>query len=219
MIVKRCFLYNLFRARFPEKLFLIDSPGLIMIQNAMHAPLFMAMLIAVAAPGAASEMTVQELEREMNSYRSLVQIEPLNARYLNALGFSYYRLNRLDEAMAAYRKACEADPKYAVPFNNIGVIHLQRREYADAEGAFRRAFDLDRHYAKAAYNLAIAFYRQNKYVDAYRAYQKAKESDATYVKKRMNEPGAREKLSREGIADREHSEILHRLAREADAEQ
>ena len=184
----------------------------------MYALLIVAVLIT-AAPIATPEMSFEDREREMNLYRRLVQTEPLNARYLNALGFSYYRLNRLDEAMAAYRKACQADPKYAVAFNNIGVIHLQRREYSDAEGAFRKAFDLDHDYAKAAYNLAIALYRQNKYVDAYQAYQKAKLSDATYVKKRMNEPGAREKLSQESIANAEQSGILHRLARETDAEQ
>jgi tetratricopeptide (TPR) repeat protein len=184
----------------------------------MHAFLIFAMLITAAAPGAVSQVSVQDMEREMNLYRSLVESDPLNARYLNALGFSYYRLNRLDEAMAAYRKACQADPKYAVPFNNIGVIHLHRRAYGDAEEAFRKACDLDREYAKAAYNLAIALYRQNKYLDAYRAYQKAKQSDATYVKKRIQEPGAKEKLNQESVGNAEQAEILQRLAREADAE-
>jgi tetratricopeptide (TPR) repeat protein len=158
----------------------------------------------------------EELKKEIAFYTELLKRDN-NAKYLNALGFAYYRLHRMDEAMDAYKKAAASDPEYALTYNNLGVAYLNLKEYARAEDAFRTALKLDAQYTKAAYNLSVALFRQRKYLDAYTAYRLAKKIDAGYVKKRMNDSHARDEINEELRKDPDNK-LLRELAREMDAE-
>lgn len=159
----------------------------------------------------------EELKQEIAFYTDLLKRDNGNAKYLNALGFAYYRLHRMDEAMDAYKKAAASDPEYALTYNNLGVAYLNLKEYARAEDAFRTALKLDAQYTKAAYNLSVALFRQRKYLDAYTAYRLAKKIDAGYVKKRMNDSHARDEINEELRKDPDNK-LLRELARELDAE-
>jgi len=158
------------------------------------------MALAAALAGTVIAETIptpEELEREVASYTELLRKDGANARYLNALGFAYYRLNRINDAMDAFQRAVAADAGYAVTFNNIGAIYLSQGDFARAETAFRSTLRLDPGYVKAAYNLAVALYRQGKYFRAYSSYVTAKQLDPVYVKKRSSESRGRDELREE----------------------
>ena len=163
-----------------------------------------------------TEPTSLELEQDIVRYTSLLKKDGGNAKVLNALGFSYYRLHRMDEAMDAYKKAAASDPEYALTYNNLGVAYLNLKEYARAEDAFRTALKLDAQYTKAAYNLSVALFRQRKYLDATRHTGWQKER-CRVRKKRMSDSRARDEINEELRKDPDNK-LLRELARELDAE-
>lgn len=174
------------------------------------------LLLLPAKIFAESSPSPQELEQEIARYKALLKTDNNNARYLNAIGFAYYRLNRIDDAMSFYQRAAEADPGYALAFNNIGAVYMQHKEYEKAEAAFRKALSLDPNNAKAAYNLAAALYRQGRYAEAYKVYGLAKSIDASYVKKRLNGSTARSEIE-EQIKNHPDSEISKELKKDLEA--
>lgn len=142
---------------------------------------------------ASAEPSPQELEQEVQHYTELLKSDGKNARYLNALGFACYSLNRLHEAVDAYQKSLSCDPQ-ATTFNNLGAAYLRLKEFENAELAFRKALQLDSSHVKAAYNLAVALFREDRFYAAYQAYRHAKQMDAAYVKKRFEASNARDEI-------------------------
>lgn len=186
---------------------------------AMRPVLIIAVMIVAAVPVVAEKgPTPEELEQDVIRYTALIQQEGHNAKYLNALGFAYFKLNRWQEALDAFSRAAAADPAYAITQNNVGTTYLRLQEYAKAEAAFRNALALDPKYVKAAYNLSVSLYRQKRYFDAYKAYRRAKAIDAEYVKSRMKESGAKEAIAQELEKDPDN-ESLRAMMKELDAHQ
>jgi tetratricopeptide (TPR) repeat protein len=175
-----------------------------------------ALLLASVAI-AETEPSPKELEQEVGRYTALLQHDGDNAKYLNDLGFAYFRLHRIPEALTVFLKAIASDPACAITYNNLGAVYLHLKEYAKAEEAFNKALKLDPHYTKAAYNLSVSLYRQKKFYDAYKAYQQAKKIDADYVKKRFNDSHARDKLHEELKKDPNNGS-LQAIIRNADTE-
>jgi len=138
--------------------------------------------------------TVIQWEGEVARYEHLSRQDATNARHINALGFAYYKVNRLTDASAAFKKAIALDRNYPVFHNNLGTVYCSLKEYEKAEHAFRTALTLDPQYIKAAYNLSVALYRQQRYRDAYGAYQRAQKIDPEYTKKRFAASGGRRKV-------------------------
>lgn len=138
----------------------------------------------------------QDIEQEIVRYRALLITDSRNARYLNILGFAYYRLNRFNEAVEAYLKSIACDPSQATTFNNLGAAHLHLKEYDKAEQAFREALHIDATAVKAAYNLAVVLYREERFYAAYLAYRQAQQIDAAYVKMRFNDSAARDEIKK-----------------------
>ena len=155
---------------------------------------FLALHFTGAAAYAGPDLEAAALLQEIEHYELLLQKEGRQAKTLNGIGFSYYRLNRIPEALDAYQNAIVVDPGYALAYNNLGAAYLSIKKYAQGEAAFRQALQIDPARGKAAYNLAVALFRQNRYLDAYHAYCKAKEIDAAYVKQRLDKSRAREEL-------------------------
>lgn len=137
----------------------------------------------------------QDLEQEIVHYSALLKADSNNARYLNALGFACYRLNRNNQAVDAFLKSISSDAK-ATTFNNLGAAYIRLKEYDKAEQAFRKALHLDASYVKAAYNLAVVLYREDRFYAAYQAYRHAKQIDAVYVKRRFDDSSARDELKK-----------------------
>lgn len=141
-----------------------------------------------------------DLEQEVIRYNKLILQASKNAKYINALGFTYYKLNRIPDAISSFKKAIALDPGCTVAYNNMGAAYISVKEYVKAEEAFKIALKLDRNYVKAAYNLSVALFRQKKYHKAFTAYKEAERINAEYVKKRFRASKAAEKIKKEEIS-------------------
>ncbi len=190
-----------------------------MIKNRLVKYFIAIAFILVLAPAAFAEIepTPKELEQEVIRITGLLQHDGDNAKYLNDLGFAYYRLHRIPEALTAFLKAAALDPRCSVTRNNLGATYMRLKEYDKAEEEFSKALAIDPNFIKAAYNLSASLYRQKKYLAAYKAYQKAKKIDAAYVKKRFNDSHAREELHEELKKDPNNGS-LQTLVKGADGE-
>lgn len=146
---------------------------------------------------AAQEPTPEQLAQDIERNTALLRTDPDNPQYLNALGFAYYRLDRLPEALDALSRCTRADPRHAVAHNNLGTVQLRLKDYIKAEASFRRALELDPRYVKAAYNLAVSLFRQKRYKDAYQAYKAAGRIDSDYVHDRFEGSTARQQIKDE----------------------
>jgi len=181
---------------------------------------FVAIAIALfltPAVFAETEPSAKELEQEVARNMALLQHDADNAKYLNDLGFAYYRLHRVPEALTVYMKAVALDPGSSITRNNLGAAYMRLKEYGKAEEEFSKALAIDPSFIKAAYNLSVSLYRQKKYLAAYKAYQKAKKIDAAYVKKRFNDSHARNELHEDLKRDPDN-ETLQKMVKGADGE-
>jgi tetratricopeptide (TPR) repeat protein len=175
-------------------------------------------LVLAPAAFAETEPSAKELEQEVARNTVLLQHDGDNAKYLNDLGFAYYRLHRNQEALTAFLKAVALVPGSSITHNNLGAAYMRMKEYGKAEEEFSKALALDPNFIKTAYNLSVSLYRQKKYLAAYKAYQKAKKIDAAYVKKRFNDSHAREELH-EDLKKDPNNESLQKMVKGADGEQ
>ncbi|MDH4163169.1 MAG: tetratricopeptide repeat protein [Nitrospirota bacterium] len=146
---------------------------------------------------AAQEPSSEQLTLDVDRNTALLQKDPDNPHYLNALGFAYYKLDRLPAAIDALNRCIKTDPRHAVAHNNLGATHLRLKEYEKAEALFRKALELEPRYVKAAYNLAVSLFRQKRYKDAYQAYKAAGRIDRDYVHDRFEGSTAREQIKDE----------------------
>jgi len=188
-----------------------------MIKNNLVKHLFViaVLLFFSSVSIAGTEPTPRELEQEVVRYTALLLHDGGNAKYLNDLGFAYYRLHRVPEALTVFLKAVASDPACSTSYNNLGAAYLRLKEYGKAEDAFSKALAINPHFIKAAYNLSVALYRQKKYFAAYKAYQRAKEIDADYVKKRFDSSHAGEKLH-EDVKNDPNNPYLQTIVKSAD---
>jgi Flp pilus assembly protein TadD len=124
-----------------------------------------AFILALApAAFAETEPTAKELKQEVALNTVLLQHDGDNAKYLNDLGFAYYRLHRIPEALTVFMKAVAMDPGSSTTRNNLGAAYMHLKEYGKAEEEFSKALAIDPNFVKAAYNLSVSLYRQNKYL-------------------------------------------------------
>jgi tetratricopeptide (TPR) repeat protein len=75
----------------------------------------------------------------------------------NALGLTYYKMNKLDLAETAFRKASELDAKSAFVWNNLGLVAFDRGHDQEAFLNFQKASELDPKYVQARLNKAVVY--------------------------------------------------------------
>lgn len=59
------------------------------------------------------------------------------AQVHNALGYSYFNLEKTDAAIREYRKAVELQPGYVTAWNNLGDVLERQRKYQEAYDAYQ----------------------------------------------------------------------------------
>ena len=69
--------------------------------------------------------------------------EEIHAQVHNALGYSYFNLDRFEDAIKEYRKAVEMQPGYLTAWNNLGDVLEKQKRYSDALGAYQEVLGLD----------------------------------------------------------------------------
>lgn len=69
--------------------------------------------------------------------------EEIHAQVHNALGYSYFNLDRFEDAIKEYKKAVEMQPGYLTAWNNLGDVLEKQKRYSDALQAYQEVLGLD----------------------------------------------------------------------------
>ena len=59
------------------------------------------------------------------------------AQVHNALGYSYFNMDRLEAAVAEYKQAVALQPGYVTAWNNLGDVYEKLKQYGPALDAYR----------------------------------------------------------------------------------
>lgn len=69
--------------------------------------------------------------------------EEIHAQVHNALGYSYFNLDRFEDAIKEYKKAVDMQPGYLTAWNNLGDVLEKQKRYSDALEAYQEVLGLD----------------------------------------------------------------------------
>nr|MBA3442749.1 tetratricopeptide repeat protein [Pyrinomonadaceae bacterium] len=92
----------------------------------------------------------ERLTEALEMIQRAVQVEPLNASFLDSLGWAYYKLNRLDEAERYLNEAARRDLTSATVQEHLGDVYLRRGRIDQARAAWQKALSLTSEAAETA---------------------------------------------------------------------
>ena len=139
---------------------------------------------AIASPASAAEFfnrgvsledDPSNFEKAIESYESVLRIDPNFAPAHINLGTLYYNSQDYVSAEVHYRKAIECDSRYALAYFDLGNVLDETGRIPEAIEAYRTALQLAPTYADAHYNIALAYERTReprKALVHWRAYSK-----------------------------------------------
>lgn len=108
------------------------------------------------------EETGAPVEKAIEAYEKVLELNPAAAGALVNLGTIYYRQRRFELAETYYRRAVEADPQYPLAQFNLGNLYDEQNRVREANEHYRRALALNPRYADAHFNLALLCERQGE---------------------------------------------------------
>lgn len=85
----------------------------------------------------------QNLKKALKTWDPETGESEVLAQVHNALGYSYFNLDRFEEAIKQYRTAVEMQPGYVTAWNNLGDVLEKQKKYSDALGAYQEVLGLD----------------------------------------------------------------------------
>lgn len=85
----------------------------------------------------------QNLKKALKTWDPETGDSEVLAQVHNALGYSYFNLDRFEEAIKQYRTAVEMQPGYVTAWNNLGDVLEKQKKYSDALGAYQEVLGLD----------------------------------------------------------------------------
>lgn len=101
------------------------------------------------------EETGAPLEKVLEAYQKVVELNPAAAGALVNLGTIHYRQRKFGEAERYYKQAIAADPSYPLAEFNLGNLYDEQGRLPDAFHHYKRTLALNPQYADAHFNLAL----------------------------------------------------------------
>ena len=101
------------------------------------------------------EETGAPVEKVLEAYQKVVELNPAAAGALVNLGTIHYRQRKFGEAERYYKQAIAADPSYPLAEFNLGNLYDEQGRLPDAFHHYRRTLALNPQYADAHFNLAL----------------------------------------------------------------
>ena len=101
------------------------------------------------------EETGAPVEKVLEAYQKVVELNPAAAGALVNLGTIHYRQRKFGEAERYYKQAIAADPSYPLAEFNLGNLYDEQGRLADAFHHYKRTLALNPQYADAHFNLAL----------------------------------------------------------------
>ena len=86
----------------------------------------------------------RKLPEALDLIQRALKIDTDNPSYLDSLGWTYFRLDKLQDAQTPLERAATALPRVSVIQDHLGELYFQMKKYREAATAFDRAFSGDR---------------------------------------------------------------------------
>jgi len=96
-----------------------------------------------------------DLQKQIDTLRSILKDDPKNLNVLIQLGNLYFDANQFDPAIETYSRALELDPKNADIRTDMGIMYRKKRDYDRAIAEFKKAAEVDPKHVNSRYNLGI----------------------------------------------------------------
>jgi transcriptional regulator with PAS, ATPase and Fis domain len=104
-----------------------------------------------------------ELEKAMEQYQSVIDLNPRNIPALGSLGDCLMALERFDEAIKIHRKALKVLPEGEERLNiqnDLGVAYFKKGELEKAIAEFKAVLKMNPDHVNAIYNLGQVYYHE-----------------------------------------------------------
>lgn len=135
-----------------------------------------------------------QIDRAIESFRSVIEKHPNSFDARLGLAKALYAGRRLDNAIAALQEALRIKPDQHKSFNLLGAWCLATDRWAEAESALREAIRLRPDYMAAYNNLGLALERQCRLWDAKQCFARAFELDPSNPQAANNLAAVKSKL-------------------------
>ena len=126
---------------------------------------------------AQSEEKAGRLDRAVEKYEAITQLDPKLATAYHNLGRLYFAQNRMDEAIKALRHALELDPKLGPTHSLLGISYFQIGDYKKARQELQTALSLTPGDQNARLYLARSLYHLDDYEEAFPILEKLRKKD------------------------------------------
>ena len=101
------------------------------------------------------EETGAPVDKVLEAYQKVVELNPAAAGALVNLGTIHYRQRKFGEAERYYKQAIAADPSYPLAEFNLGNLYDEQGRLPEAFHHYKRTLALNPQYADAHFNLAL----------------------------------------------------------------
>jgi Tfp pilus assembly protein PilF len=133
-----------------------------------NIPIIMGQLADTWAKAAGAENNPdtrkQDLDKALDYYQKVLQVDPNDAPLLNNLGKLYADMGKTAEAQEEFKKAADADPGHASSYYyNMGAILVNQNHTEEAAAAFKKATDLDPTNSAAWYQYGMTLMGKAEY--------------------------------------------------------
>lgn len=132
----------------------------------------------------ASDAAVEagDLEGIIAANQAVLNLDPDNARAINAVGVAYYRQGELTKAMDTLNLAAEIDPTYLLSYRNMGDIYRRENAFGAARSKYEdglAASVTDEERALFYNRIGLTYSSEQAYAEAAAQFTLAIELDAT----------------------------------------
>jgi len=108
-----------------------------------------------STPSPAPAAPPADLQKQVDTLRSMLKDDPKNLNLLIQLGNLYFDAEQFGQAIEVYSRALEIDPKNADVRTDMGIMYRKKRDYDRAVAEFKKAAETDPKHVNSRYNLGI----------------------------------------------------------------
>ncbi len=146
---------------------------------------------------------LKDFPRALESFKSVIEIDPKFALARYYLGLTQVQLGDLDGAASSFERALELDPTNFSAVYSLGAIYLKKNRVSDALREFQRATEINPNYALAYEAQGELYLYLGRGQEAARALHRALEINPRLAKAHYNLGRAYQALGRAAEAQRE----------------
>lgn len=120
-------------------------------------------------------------ESNQTLWRSVLEVDPDNAKAYNGLAIEYFGRNQFDTAEQLFLHALQLDPENLYVANNLALLYIRNDQNDKALDLLERALQLEGKKSVAYHNAGLLYLEQQQYTIALRFFMHAIGLDPNYA--------------------------------------